>query len=58
MASPATANEYRDQTRTCTDCGSDFVWTAGEQRFYAEKGFRHAPKRCPACRDKKRDRQR
>lgn len=41
---------YTDQTLKCRDCGSDFVWTASEQQFYAEKGFENSPQRCPSCR--------
>lgn len=41
---------YQDQTVTCADCATQFVFTAGEQAFYAEKGFTEPPKRCPACR--------
>ena len=33
-----------------TDCGNEFVFTEGEQAFYAEKGFTNEPKRCPECR--------
>ena len=29
-----------DKTLTCKDCGAQFVFTEGEQQFYAEKGFR------------------
>ena len=42
---------YEDKTLKCQDCGEDFVFTAGEQEFYAEKGFVNIPKRCKACRD-------
>ena len=31
--------EFQDKTLKCKDCGADFVFTAGEQEFYAEKGF-------------------
>jgi CxxC-x17-CxxC domain-containing protein len=41
---------YADKTLTCRDCGSEFVFTAGEQEFYAQKGFTNEPTRCPACR--------
>lgn len=41
---------YEDITLTCKDCGSEFVFTSGEQQFYAEKGFKNQPVRCPACR--------
>jgi CxxC-x17-CxxC domain-containing protein len=42
--------EYADQTIACRDCGDEFVFTAGEQNFYAEKGFTNRPSRCPSCR--------
>lgn len=41
---------YEDMTLTCKDCGAEFAFTAGEQQFYAEKGFDHQPVRCPDCR--------
>jgi CxxC-x17-CxxC domain-containing protein len=39
-----------DQVLQCRDCGQEFVFTAGEQAFYATKGFTHPPTRCPDCR--------
>ncbi len=42
---------YQDKTLTCKDCGNEFVFTAGEQEFYAERGFQNEPQRCKACRD-------
>ena len=39
-----------DKTLVCKDCGKDFVFTAGEQEFYKEKGFENEPVRCPDCR--------
>ena len=42
---------YEDKTLTCRDCGAQFVFTAGEQEFYAERGFQNEPSRCKACRD-------
>lgn len=41
---------YEDKTLVCKDCGSEFVFTAGEQEFYAEKGFENEPTRCKDCR--------
>lgn len=46
--------EYSDITLTCSDCGSEFIFTAGEQAFYAEKGFTNQPRRCKACRDSRK----
>jgi CxxC-x17-CxxC domain-containing protein len=40
----------QDKTLKCVDCGNEFVFTAGEQDFYAQKGFTNAPTRCPNCR--------
>lgn len=42
---------YNDKTIVCKDCGQEFVFTASEQEFYAEKGFTNEPQRCKACRD-------
>ena len=39
----------QDKTLTCSDCGQEFTFTAGEQEFYAQKGFSE-PTRCPGCR--------
>ena len=39
-----------DITLTCKDCNSEFVFSEGEQAFYAEKGFTNQPVRCPECR--------
>ena len=41
---------YQDKTLVCKDCGQDFTFTAGEQEFYAEKGFQNEPARCKDCR--------
>lgn len=40
---------YQDETLTCRDCGKEFVFTASEQAFYAEKGFQNKPRRCPSA---------
>ena len=34
-----TVEEFQDETLVCKDCGNEFVFTAGEQAFYKEKGF-------------------
>jgi CxxC-x17-CxxC domain-containing protein len=46
--------ELADKNMTCTECGGPFVFTAGEQQFYQEKGFQHEPRRCRDCRSRKR----
>ena len=39
-----------DKTLVCKDCNAEFVFTEGEQAFYAEKGFTNEPTRCRDCR--------
>ena len=46
--------EYKDKVIKCTDCGEEFIFTAGEQAFYDEKGFNNEPKRCKQCREKRK----
>jgi hypothetical protein len=41
---------YKDLNLTCRDCGRTFIFTAGEQEFYSQKGFLNNPVRCPECR--------
>jgi CxxC-x17-CxxC domain-containing protein len=38
-----------DRTLTCADCSTEFIFTASEQEFYAEREFSE-PRRCPSCR--------
>jgi CxxC-x17-CxxC domain-containing protein len=42
-------SEMTDQTLTCRECRQEFVFTAGEQAFYEERGYT-APQRCASCR--------
>jgi len=46
---------YQDKTLVCKDCGQEFVFSAGEQEFYAEKGFQNEPSRCKDCRAAKKN---
>ena len=46
---------YEDKTLVCKDCGQEFIFTAGEQEFYAEKGFTNEPQRCKACRQARKE---
>jgi CxxC-x17-CxxC domain-containing protein len=45
--------EYHDKVLKCAECGQEFVFTAGEQMFFADKGFKNEPKRCKACKAKR-----
>jgi CxxC-x17-CxxC domain-containing protein len=40
----------QDKTLKCRDCSAEFVFTAGEQEFFQQKGFTNEPTRCPSCR--------
>ena len=46
---------YTDKTLVCKECGKEFVFTAGEQEFYAEKGFQNEPQRCRECRNARKN---
>ena len=45
---------FEDKTLRCRECGNDFVFTAGEQEFYQQKGLMNQPGRCPSCRSARR----
>ena len=45
---------FEDKTLVCRECNAEFVFTASEQQFYADKGFQNEPGRCPACRAARR----
>ena len=45
---------YQDETLTCLDCGREFIFSASEQAFFAERGFQNKPTRCLECRRNKR----
>lgn len=47
-----------DKTLVCKDCSKEFVFTEGEQAFYAEKGFTNEPARCPECRKARKSQRR
>ncbi len=42
--------DFQDKVLVCRDCGKEFLFSAGEQAFYAEKGFQNEPSRCRTCR--------
>lgn len=46
----------QDKTLSCRECGAEFVFSAAEQDFYAEKGFTNEPGRCPQCRAARKQR--
>jgi CxxC-x17-CxxC domain-containing protein len=45
--------EFTDRILKCSDCGNEFVFTAGEQLFFYDKQFKNDPKRCKLCKAKR-----
>ena len=45
---------FTDIDLTCKDCGQPFVFTAGEQEFYQQRGLMNQPGRCTSCRGARR----
>lgn len=45
---------FDDKVLTCRDCGQEFIFSASEQEFFAEKRFTNEPGRCPTCRAAKK----
>ena len=48
--------EFQDKSLNCVDCGTELIWTAGEQLFFADKNFKNEPKRCKSCKAKRASR--
>ena len=44
------SDELQDKVIVCKDCGQEFFFTVGEQKFYKNNNFIE-PKRCKSCRD-------
>jgi CxxC-x17-CxxC domain-containing protein len=45
--------EFTDRVLKCVDCGTEFVFTAGEQVFFHDKQFKNDPKHCKTCKAKR-----
>jgi CxxC-x17-CxxC domain-containing protein len=52
MGSKVKEKDLEDKMLVCQDCGSKFLFTAGEQKFFLDKGLQNIPKRCKSCVDK------
>lgn len=48
--------DFQDTSLICIDCGNDFIWSAGEQLFFYDKGLKNPPKRCKPCKQAKNER--
>lgn len=44
---------YEERVLICAECGSEFVFSADDQEFHAQRGYQD-PKRCPSCRQARR----
>jgi len=49
MSNNVKESDLSDKTLMCKDCGNKFIWTAGEQKFFLDKGLQNMPKRCKPC---------
>ncbi|MCL0044070.1 zinc-ribbon domain containing protein [Dehalococcoidia bacterium] len=47
---------YVDKELVCVECGANFIFTTGEQEFYASRGLTNEPRRCSNCRQSRKDR--
>jgi CxxC-x17-CxxC domain-containing protein len=45
--------DFVDRILKCSDCGNDFIFTAGEQLFFFDRQFKNDPKRCKLCKAKR-----
>jgi len=43
-----------DKNLVCRECGTEFLFTEGEQEFYQKRGLLNEPSRCPDCRAARR----
>ena len=41
---------FQDKTLECSDCGSEFTFSVEEQELFQSRGYTNEPKRCPECR--------
>jgi len=49
-------DELEDKKINCIVCKEDFIWTAGEQRYFKRHHLTHIPRRCKKCRSIKQER--
>jgi CxxC-x17-CxxC domain-containing protein len=48
---------FQEKTLTCYECGQSFAFTVEEQELFAQRGYTNEPKRCPTCRENRRNAQ-
>ena len=47
--------ENVDKELVCAECGTTFVFSSGEQEFYASRGLTNEPRRCRDCRQDRKE---
>lgn len=52
---PEAEGETKDVELLCEECGRQFIHTREKQEFYVSIGLTNLPKRCPECREKRRN---
>ena len=45
--------QFVDRILICSDCHTEFIFTAGEQLFFYDKEFKNDPKRCKPCKSRR-----
>ena len=45
--------KVKDKVITCCDCGTEFLFSMGEQLYFRSKQLSQ-PRRCPVCRAKRK----
>ena len=45
---------FQDKSLQCSDCGATFTFSAEEQELFQSRGYLNEPKRCPSCRQAKK----
>lgn len=43
--------DFEDKSIQCSECGNAFTFSAEDQEFFRSKGYTNEPKRCPSCRE-------
>ena len=41
---------FEDRTLKCKDCNEDFIFSVGEQEYFAQNSLRNEPRHCKICR--------
>ncbi len=47
---------FQDKTLECSDCDTSFTFSAEEQEQFQSRGYTNEPKRCPECRQARKER--